>query len=221
MSSTPTREKPEIRLVVFDLGRVLVRICDDWQHACACAGLDVPAFSIAPADQLKLVELSHQHEVAQIDSARFIQESAKLMGLSSEQVRAASASYIVGAYPGTVQLLDELSAMGVATACLTNTNPHHWELLYQAGHPSFFPLDRLKWRFASHLMRLRKPGPAIYKQVEKETGIAPGSILFFDDVAENVDAARHCGWNAVRIDPALDDPMGQVRRALKEFRVIQ
>lgn len=217
MSSTSARETSEIRLVVFDLGRVLVRICDDWQQACSCAGLDVTFRPAEPADQLRLRALANQLEVGEISSTEFATQVARVMGLAPEQVSAASAAYIRGAYPGAAELVADLAASGIATACLTNTNEHHWELLSESGHPSYFPLHRLKWQFASHHLRLRKPDPAIYASVERQTGIAPEAILFFDDVAENVDAARHRGWNVERIDPALDNPIGQMRRALRKF----
>ena len=69
---------------------------------------------------------------------------------------------------------------------------------------------------ASHLVGLRKPAKAMYEYVERAAGLAPSGILFFDDVVENVEAARRRGWRAYRIDPAPDDPIPQVRTILRE-----
>ena len=210
----------DIQLVIFDLGRVLVRICDDWHHACQCAGIKLSAAPIDVGRMDRLRELALQQEIGAIGSEAFFGGAATLMGLSAAQVRAASEAYIRGAYPGVVALVDELIAAGVATACLSNTNEHHWQIVSNRDHPGYFPLERMSHRFASHLVKARKPEDAIYAHVERSTGIAPSALLFFDDVPENVEAARRRGWKACRIDPALDDPIPQIRAALREHRVL-
>jgi putative hydrolase of the HAD superfamily len=211
---------PGVRLVVFDLGRVLVRICDDWQHACRCAGLEINAAALL-LHAARLKQLSDAHEVGEIDSGQFFAEIARLMGAEPVHVRSASEAYTQGGFPGAVELVDELNASGIPTACLTNTNPHHWNLLSQSGHLTYFPLNRLKHRFASHLVRFRKPDDAIYQHVEKETGASPGSILFFDDVMENVDAAARRGWRVHRVDPKLENPVPHLREVLWEKGVLR
>ena len=55
----------------------------------------------------------------------------------------------------------------------------------------------------------------------EEIAQARGSeILFFDDMEENVRAARKRGWIAEWIDPQLDDPLRQIREALKTHQVL-
>lgn len=213
-------EPSAVRLVVFDLGRVLIRICDDWQHACRCAGLEVNTASLL-LHVTALKKLSDAHEVGQISSADFLAEIARVIGASPDHVRRASEAYTRGAYAGAPELVDELNAAGVRTACLTNTNEHHWQLLSQPGHPTFFPLDRLGYRFASHLMRCRKPDAAIYERVERETEMPPSSILFFDDVVENIEAAARRGWGANRVDPKLENPIPYVRSVLRQRGVLR
>ena len=88
------------------------------------------------------------------------------------------------------------------------------------GVPEGPLFGRLHHRFASHLLRLRKPDDAIYAHVEGATGVRGMAIVFFDDVAENVDAARRRGWHAYRIDPAPDDPLPQVRSRLRAHGVV-
>ena len=43
---------------------------------------------------------------------------------------------------------------------------------------------------------LMKPDPAMYARADVELGTAPGRAVFFDDKAENVEAARAHGWAA-------------------------
>ena len=45
-------------------------------------------------------------------------------------------------------------------------------------------------------LNVAKPEPGFYSRVAAELGVSPESILFFDDSARNVEAARACGWQA-------------------------
>jgi putative hydrolase of the HAD superfamily len=209
---------PAIKLVVFDLGRVLVRICRDWQHACECGGLTWPALD--PATAARLRDVAHRAEIGQIDAQTFYSDAAALLACPPDQIRAISDAFVFGPYPGAADLLAELASAGVKTACLSNTNEHHWSLLSEVGHRAWLPMDRLHHHFASHLMRARKPDDAIYADVERQVGLPPESILFFDDLPDNIEAARRRGWNAHWIDPAPDDPIPQIRAALRRHGVI-
>ncbi|HEY2587041.1 MAG TPA: HAD-IA family hydrolase [Tepidisphaeraceae bacterium] len=208
-----------IQLVVFDLGRVLVRICRDWQQACECAGIRSFNREVSEADASRLSKIAHRYDVGGLRAADFTREAASLMGLSPEQVLAMSDAFIFGPYPGATDLLAELGDAGVATACLSNTNEHHWGLLFDRGHRAWLPMDRFKHQFASHLVRARKPDEAIYAHVERATNLWGSAILFFDDVTENLETARKRGWVGEWIDPAPDEPIGQIRSALRRHRV--
>lgn len=218
MIDVPKANSSSIRLVVFDLGRVLVRICRDWQHACERGGLDHLAIDPAQAPKLRNVLL--RAEVGKISADQFYREAAHCMGCSPQQIGQISDAFVVAPYPGAADLLAELSAAGVRTACLSNTNEHHWSILSEPGHRAWLPMDRLDYRFASHLLRARKPDEAIYAHVEQDVGLLPGAILFFDDVRENVEAARRRGWNADWIDPAPDEPIVQIRDSLRRHGVL-
>ena len=209
----------DIKLVCFDLGRVLVRICDGWSHACEVAGVR-PAREPGPAAAAALHDLVCRVEVGEIEPAEFCRRAAPEMGLRPGDVSAIWNAYTRGTYPGAAELLDELKATGVPTACLSNTNAAHWALLNDPASHSWFPFDRLTHAFASHLLRLRKPDDAIYAHVERATGTSAAGIVFFDDVPENVDAARRRGWQANRVDPAPDDPLPQVRSRLRAHGVL-
>ena len=144
-----------------------------------------------------------------------------MLGLDESDVVATWNAYTRGTYAGVAELLDELGAAGVATACLSNTNATHWQLMGDPASHSHFPFDRLTHAFASHLLRLRKPDEAIYAHVERATGAAGGEIVFFDDVAENVDAAARRGLARLSHRPvAPDDPLPQVRSRLRAHGVL-
>jgi HAD superfamily hydrolase (TIGR01509 family) len=210
-----------IRLVCFDLGRVLVRICDDWRHACRLCDIavrdDVPPMDQAAAKVVK--EASRLLDTGRIDEAEWARCVAPTRGLTPEQALAANTAFLIGAYDGAAELVDELNARGVQTACLSNTNASHWRMMLDESSPAHFPLDRMTHRFASHLCGFCKPDAAIFEHVERTSGISPTQILFFDDLAENVDAARKRGWRGHAID-VKRDPVEQLREHLQNERVI-
>lgn len=205
----PSDSRP---LVCFDVGGVLVRICRDWAEGCAAAGVEIRPFETDPdhlaARGLLLGELQ-RGQVADGDfHARF---SALLKGTwSPEEVARIDAAWLLDPYPGTPELVRDLQDAGLETACLSNTSHGHWEALlgYEA-------IAALRHRHASHQMGLVKPDPAIYAAFEHAVDRTASQILFFDDLPENVEAARARGWDACRIDHA-GDPAAQMRRHLQE-----
>jgi HAD superfamily hydrolase (TIGR01509 family) len=207
------------QLVVFDLGRVLIRICDSWRHACERAGIAVPTSELDSTADAALLELVKLSEVGRLSQEAFCAQAAPILGLTAAQVARLSDEYLLGPYPGVTELLDELNTVGVVTACLSNTNTNHWRMITDPASPNGLPVSRLDYRFASQLMGLRKPDDAIYAEVERVTGFAGEQIIFFDDLPANVDGAKVRGWNAIQI--ALDsDPVTQVRRHLREIGVL-
>jgi putative hydrolase of the HAD superfamily len=208
-----------VQLVVFDLGRVLIRICDGWAHACDVAGVAPPARELSPAQQAALHEAVCRSEVGEIDLATFARTCAPHLGIPESAIVSLSNAYLLGPYPGTSQLLDDLRSAGVRTACLSNTNANHWRIVTDPASPNFLPLEKLTYQFASHLVRMRKPEARIYAHVEEQTGVPPGGILFFDDLAENLAAAAARGWRThhVRTDAC---PIEQARSRLRDEGVL-
>ncbi len=203
-----------IKLVCFDLGRVLIPISDGWGQTCRLTGVPMPQ-SLRDPEVLKRVgELVERHETGRIDADVFDRETAALTGLTVGQVAMISIAWLFRPYPGVEQLIARVVAMGVQTACLTNTNDRHWQILNGDG-ASGLPLDRLDYRFASHLLGAIKPHPKAYQQVEFDTAAPPHAILYFDDHPPHVEAARRRGWQAFRIDPSgntVEQMMGHLCR---------
>ncbi len=82
----------------------------------------------------------------------------------------------------------------------------HWG----PGHAGL--MQRFKRLFLSFEMGLRKPEALAFAQIAREIGVPMGRILFFDDTAENVDAALALGMQAVLVRGT-----GDVRAALAEL----
>jgi epoxide hydrolase-like predicted phosphatase len=49
----------------------------------------------------------------------------------------------------------------------------------------------------SHEVGLAKPDPAIYALTQERLGVSPTEVVFLDDKAANVEAAKHCGWHGI------------------------
>lgn len=204
----------DIRLVVFDLGQVLVRVCDGWQDACSRIRIAHDRIDLNDQETARMTEIIRRWDSGLIDLAQFANEVAPLRGISAADVIRIHQAYLLGPFDGATALVDELKAAGLQTACLSNTNAGHWKLMSTQGDPNFFPLDRLTFQFASHLVGCCKPDEKIYRHVELQTRMHGRQIIFFDDRVENVDTARRIGWRAYVIE--LDgDPIAQVRRHLR------
>jgi putative hydrolase of the HAD superfamily len=208
-----------IRLVCFDLGRVLVRICDTWAHACELAGVPVPRMPL-PDDVLRQVrQLVHAHEIGQLTHEQFCQQMAPHLGITPQQVDRMMHGFLLNVYPGALELLAELKSAGYKTACLSNTNETHWQNMCDPNHPAWLPFENFDYAFGSQEIGLRKPSDEIYRHVESTTGFRGDQILFFDDIEENVQAARNSRWHAEVI--ARDhEPIRQIREHLKRHGVL-
>jgi putative hydrolase of the HAD superfamily len=53
-------------------------------------------------------------------------------------------------------------------------------------------------------MGSRKPEPAIYLQALEWIGVDPGNVIFFDDLAVNIEAAKALGMTAVQVHSPRD-----------------
>ena len=218
----------KVQIVCFDVGGVLVRSHRSWPDVCRAVGLEARGNWAGESQLLAYQTLMDLFGTGQISEQEWSERlSIAFAGTytPAELVRIHH-GWTRGEYPGIGALVDELHAGGVETACLSNTTHSHWvRLLHEEdgrplpGAPAFPGVRRLRQHFASHLLGLTKPDPAIYHAFEAATGRAGTEILFFDDLEPNVTAARALGWKAELIDPARDTAL-QLRRHLTRHGVI-
>jgi epoxide hydrolase-like predicted phosphatase len=209
-----------ISVVCFDLGGVVVRIHGAWEDAARSAGITrglPPRWS--ERETIAEWQKAHlAHHRGELSSADYFERVAALSGghYTPEDVQNVHRGWLIEEYPGMNTLVSRLTASGYTTACLSNTNEHHWrQMLEWEPYPTVRALDV---KLASHELRQLKPEPAIYASALARFGCAPEEAVFFDDLPENVEAARKCGWNAYRVDPLLA-PAEQVSVALLELGV--
>ncbi len=106
--------------------------------------------------------------------------------------------------PHSVHLLRQLRAKGVPVFALTNFGIQTFEMA-EPVYPFLTEFDR---RYISGHMQQTKPGQRIYEMVEEDCKIAPEALLFADDRADNIDAARSRGWQV----HLFDGPQGWADR---------
>ncbi len=210
-----------IRLVVFDVGSVLVDAGRSWQEDAARAGFP-PDVAWWEEFERRLAALPSRTR-GEIDNESFLRlfVEASRGRFSIEDARRITAATLGSEYPGVDHVFDALAVAGVATAALCNLNDADWRHLFDGPDAAqeYPSLARMQHRFGSHELSVAKPDPGAYRAVEAGTAIAPESILFFDDRIENVEAARERGWTAERVDPRADPP-AQILGWLRYHEVI-
>lgn len=97
---------------------------------------------------------------------------------------------IPGPVPGSLELVGQLHAAGHPLFAITNFGAEFWH----AFHPTQPVFGLFRDIVVSGQERLTKPGRAIYELAARRFGHAPQSMLFIDDSAANVAAARDLGW---------------------------
>ncbi len=204
-----------IRLVCFDLGGVVIRICRTWAQGCAAAGVAVRDPGLWRRSWPARKQLIEQLQTGRIDGATFAARASNLVaGLySPAEILGIHRAWLLDEYAGVAELIDRLHQAGLDTAALSNTNHEHWTRM--GDFPAVMRLGHL---LASHHLGLHKPDPTIYRRLEQQLGYGPEQILFFDDTPDNVAGARAVGWDACLIDPAAD-PSAQIAQALRDHGV--
>lgn len=86
----------------------------------------------------------------------------------------------------------ELRSAGWRAYLATNQEAHRTRhLLQESGLQGI-----TDGHFASYTVGHRKPTPEYYAEVTRQLSLPPEHLVFWDDAAENVQAAREAGWTA-------------------------
>lgn len=192
MTSLPTHA-PEALL--FDLGGVLIDI--DFHRAIAAW---TPYSALAPDVLLQSFKHDLQyerHERGEITAAQYFDHLATALQLdaSAEQIEAGWNAIFIGEILQTRQWVESLKGV-LPCYAFTNTNASHMARWSRAFPRVVRAFDRI---FASHQLGLRKPERAAFERVCALIGKDAGTVLFFDDLADNVRAAQDAGLQGVQV----------------------
>ena len=187
--------------LLFDLGRVVLDIdfsktLSCWAGHAGCDAADI-AGRISSRDEIYL-----RHETGEISDAEFFASlrAALGIGISDAQFLEGWNAIFAGEMPGIAGQLAR-AAKSLPLYAFSNTNSAHVEHFSQAYADV---LGHFREIFLSSAIGLRKPDADAYDHVIKAIGVPAPRIVFFDDLAENIEGARACGLTAVHVRSSDD-----------------
>ncbi len=205
----------KIKNVIFDLGNVLVSTNMEDQLA---LDPDIPNDKIPYImsqwykDEDDTIELE---EFKKIIPDRLKELSKFIPRLFEYNVRC------VNSFNYTIPLIDNLIKNGYDVYFLSNWSKWSYDLL--AKHHKFDFLKKMNGGLWSWQAGCMKPDIKIYKMLLKKYNLNPEECAFFDDLIDNVSAARSLGIRSLKFDRfnpdnlALDAKLNTSLDMIKEF----
>lgn len=181
--------------LLFDLGRVMLDV--DFNRALFCWAGHAGCEPTHLVGRFARDELYRRHEKGEIGDAAFFAGLRASLGvdLSDAQFLEGWNAIFAGEMPGIRPLLARASQR-LPLYALSNTNSPHVE--YFSGKYADV-LDHFREMFLSSSIGLRKPEAEAYDYVVRAIGVPAERIVFFDDLAENIEGARDRGLTAVHV----------------------
>ncbi|WP_407160190.1 HAD family hydrolase [Bradyrhizobium sp. STM 3557] len=186
--------------LLFDLGRVVIDV--DFSKAVACwAG----HAGCAPDDIVSRYvqdEAYHHHERGTIEDAAFFANLRKMLGITitDDQFLEGWNAIFAGEVEGVVPLLAR-AAKHLPLYAFSNTNRAH-VAYFSTAYAEV--LSHFREVFLSSSIGLRKPDAEAYDHVVRAIGVPAERIVFFDDLAANIEGARARGLQAVQVRSSAD-----------------
>jgi putative hydrolase of the HAD superfamily len=187
--------EPRLRAVIFDIGRVLVKV----DVSRAIAGLS-QGIQLSPAELWSAIEKDPRWpdwQEGRISPRDWHLHISKRLGspLKFEEFREA---WNRSLDPVPLQQDDLFAAIAKKhkLALLSNTDPIH--VAHLESNFSFFKYFPAPKRIYSCSVRASKPSPVIFQAALKAVRTSAARAVFIDDIAENVQAARSLGMHGIQ-----------------------
>lgn len=177
-----------IKAVVFDIGNVLI----EWQPERffdRVIGVDRRMAFFGAIDLHGMndrVDAGENFHDVLAQTAREHPDFAKELGIWHDRW----AEMAAPAIDHSVRLLRALRRVGHPVFALTNFGVETFGIA-QREYPF---LEEFDHRYISGEMKVIKPDPAIYQQLEAHCGLPPETLLFTDDRIDNINEAQRRGW---------------------------
>ncbi|WP_420381264.1 HAD family hydrolase [Novosphingobium sp.] len=175
--------------VVWDIGRVLVQ----WDFPLIWRDVIPDPVARAAFTTTVVSESWHsRHDVGETMDALIAERVAEHPAERAliERYRTHWLLAVPGPIAGTHPLVEGLATAGVPQFALTNFGADAFAMF----RPTFPVLDHMIEIVVSGDERLVKPDPAIFALAARRFGHDPARMLFIDDNADNIAAARKLGW---------------------------
>ena len=144
----------------------------------------------------------HAHERGEIDDGEFFDAARRILHLTLTDAQMLDGwnSIFLGEMAGIRAILARVRGR-IPLYVLSNTNPAHQAHWSRTYADLLAPFDHL---FTSNELGARKPEPAAFASVLARMGQPADLVLFFDDVLDNVPAARSFGLLAEQATSTSD-----------------
>jgi len=198
---TPARLSPgDADALLFDLGRVVLKI--DFEKALACWAGHAGCEPAAIAARFVRDESYQHHERGTISDVAYFDSLRAALGIAitHDQFLEGWNAIFAGEMDGIAPLL-ERAAKHLPLYVYSNTNRPHVAHFTKIHAHTLKPFREL---YYSSTIGHRKPDAAGFDHVVKAIGVPASRIVFFDDIAENVEGARACGLKAVHVGSSRD-----------------
>ncbi|MBP3537652.1 MAG: HAD family phosphatase [Muribaculaceae bacterium] len=195
-----------IRNLLFDLGGVIVDIKrDNCVRAFEELGLENADSYFGEYAQSGIF-LGIENGSVNIEEFHKALREKLPAGTTDYQIDTAFQKFIVGIPARRLEALRELRCKGYGIYLLSNTNPIMWRgiLASEFGKEGLRREDYFDGMVTSFDARSCKPDAEIFRYTVENLGIVPSETLFFDDSANNVEAAKALGFNAVEVKPGTE-----------------
>jgi HAD superfamily hydrolase (TIGR01509 family) len=192
---TPVLAPGSADALLFDLGRVVINI--DFNQTLACWAGHAGCTPAELSGRFGPDETFRRHETGEASDAEFFAALRQTLGveLSDAQFLEGWNAIFAGEMPDMNTLLAR-AAKRLPLYAFSNTNRPHIEHFSKAYADI---LGHFREIFLSSTIGLRKPDAAAYDHVVKAIGVPAQRIVFFDDLAENIEGARMRGLTAVHV----------------------
>lgn len=180
----------DLRVVLFDLGRVLMHI--DFDAFPNGLGLITPE-QRAPYDA-PLKPFIRLYEEGKMTTEEFLDGLYAIFDcrFPQEQILESFNDIIVEDNASIVPFVNEMRSL-YDVAILSNTCACHWDKVrHLSSVVTLFPHV-----FTSFELGAMKPDPLVYTAVCSAFNVAPQQVLFIDDLAENVHGALRIGMHGI------------------------
>jgi len=196
IASEPLR-KTKIKAVVFDFNGVIVKSDRQLVIDFIAASLDIPSDEAQQAlAQTKKLRLSQEKDEKDFWSGMANSREKNLPDHWLEQYHQAKFSAI-RTVPGMVDIVHNLQNQGFQTALLTNTKKSSAIIKEKLGlYDLFQPI------IFAYKVGVEKPNPKIYQILLDQLNMLPEEVVFIDNKAVNIAAARQLGMDAIEFHNA-------------------
>ena len=184
--------KPE--LLLFDFGGVLIEFAGPKELGAHVRWPSTPEVILKRWTECPHTDEFERGKLSPVEWAeRFIRDWD--VNLKPEEFLTKFTTWSRRVLPGAKELLEQLRGR-YRLAALSNSNELHWE----RNTNELRIIELFEFAIASHEVGLCKPDPQIYKiAIDRAKVSSPDAIVFFDDLAANVEAAKSVGMRAFQV----------------------